>query len=92
MVFRVFPHPSPTGFVLESGGPGRLEMVGMGIGLSRGPRGDEPRPPTGLGGSFISRWCPSLHHGAGQEPGVQLLTAICCRCVTSGGLHVLTHL
>lgn len=38
-------------------------------------------------------WCPSLHHGAGQEPGVQLLTVICCRCViVRVVLHILIHL
>ena len=75
-------HPPQGLSVLEPGGPGRLETVGMGTGLSRGPTGVTAKSPQqGWAAVSSHTWCPSLHHGAGQEPGVQLLTVICCRCV-----------
>ena len=58
-------------------------------------RGDSQAPPHTQSwvAVLFHTWCPSLHHGAGQEPGVQLLTVMCCRCViVRVVLHILIHL
>ena len=62
-------------------------------GAGRGDSQAPPPPRIQLGAASFHTWCPSLHHGAGQEPGVQLLTVMCCRCViVRVVLHILIHL
>ena len=78
------PRPSPTGFVCLR--VGRIKKTGNGGDGHRSEQGAKgvtaKAPQQGWVAVSSHTWCPSLRHSAGQEPGVQLLTAICCRCVT----------
>lgn len=89
------PHPSPTRSV--SLGAERTRKAGNGGDGHRSEwragRGESQGIAQGWAAVSFHTWCPSLHHGAGQDLQVQLLNVMYHRCIiVRMVLHILVNL